>query len=41
MPDDVYDYDYNDEGLDGTVRGAEIFPEIAEFKKLLDILISK
>ena len=38
MPDNVYDYDYNDEGLDGTVRGAEYFPEIAEFKKLLDIL---
>ena len=41
MPDNVYDYDYNDEGLDGTVRGAEYFPEIAEFKKLLDILRSK
>ena len=38
MPDNVYDCDYNDEGLDGTVRGAEYFPEIAEFKKLLDIL---
>ena len=40
-PDNVYDYDYNDEGLDGTVRGEEYFPEIAEFKKLLDILRSK
>ena len=40
MPDNVYDYDYNDEGCDGTVRGAEDFPEIAEFKKLLDILRS-
>ena len=41
MPDNVYDCDYNDEGLDETVRGAEYFPEIAEFKKLLDILRSK
>ena len=41
MPDNVYDYDYNDKGLDETVRGAEYFPEIAEFKKLLDILRSK
>ena len=41
MPDNVYDYDYNDEGLDGTVRGGEIFPEIGELKKLLDILRSK
>ena len=41
MPDNACDYDYNDEGLDGTVRGAKYFPEIAEFKKLLDILRSK
>ena len=41
VPDNLYDYDYNDEGLDGTVRGAEIFPEIGELKKLLDILRSK
>ena len=41
MPDNVYNYDYNDEGLDGTVLGAEIFPEIGELKKLLDILRSK
>ena len=41
MPDNVYNYDYNDEGLDGTVLGAEIFPEIGEIKKLLDILRSK
>ena len=38
MPDNVYDYDYNDEGLDSTVLGGEYFPEIAEYKKLLDIL---
>ena len=37
LVDNLYDYDYNDEGLDGTVRGGEYFPEIAEFKKLLDI----
>ena len=41
VPDNLYDYDYNNEGLDGTVRGAEIFPEIGEFKTLLDILRSK
>ena len=40
VPDNLYDYDYNEEGLDGTVRGAENFPEIGEFKKLLDILRS-
>ena len=38
LADNLYDYDYNDEGLDITVRGGEYFPEIAEFKKLLDIL---
>ena len=41
MPGNVYNYDYNNEGLDGTVLGAEIFPEIGELKKLLDILRSK
>ena len=41
MPDNIYDYDYNNEGLDGTVQGGEYFPEIAELKKLLDILRSK
>ena len=41
MPDNVYNYDYNDEGLDGTVLGAEIFPEIGGLKKLLDILRNK
>ena len=41
VPDNLNDYDYNDEGLDYSVRGAEIFPEIGELKKLLDILRSK
>ena len=41
MADNVYNYDYNNEGLDGTVRSGEIFPEIGELKKLLDILRSK
>ena len=41
MPDNVYNYDYNNEGLDGTVLVAEIFPEIGELKKLLDLLRSK
>ena len=38
IPDDVYSYDYNEEGLDHSVRGAKLFPEIAELKNLLDIL---
>ena len=41
VPDNLYDYDYDNEGLDHSVRGAEIFPEIGELKKLLDILKSK
>ena len=41
VPDNLYDYDYNNEGLDYSVRGAEIFPEIGELKKLLDILRSE
>ena len=41
VPDNLYDYDYNNEGLDYSVSGWEIFPEIGEFKKLLDILRNK
>ena len=41
VPDNLYDYDYNNEGLDYSVRGAEIFPEIGELKKLLVLLRSK
>ena len=41
VPDNLYDYDYNNEGLDKTVHGAEIFTGRREFKKLLDILRSK
>ena len=41
IPDNLYDYDYNDEGLDYSVRGEEEFPERRELKKLLDILRSK
>ena len=41
VPDNLYNYDYNNEGLDHSVCGWEIFPEIGEFKKLLDILRSK
>ena len=40
VPDNLYDYDYNKEGLDYSVRGWEIFPEIGELKNLLDILRS-
>ena len=36
-----HDYGYNDEELDNSVSGAKRFPEIAEVKKLLDILRSK
>ena len=28
IPDKLYDYDYNDDGLDHSVRSAEIFLEI-------------
>ena len=41
IPDILYAYDYNNEGLDTSVSGAEIFPEIRDLKKLLDILRSK
>ena len=41
VSDNLYDYDYNNEGLDHSVRGWEIFPEIGELKKLLEILRSK
>ena len=37
IPENLYDYDYNDEGLDYSVSG----PEDGELKKLLDILRSK
>ena len=43
IPENLYDYDYNDEGLDHSVRGwnRNEFPERRDFKKLLDILRSK
>ena len=41
VPDNLYDYDYNNEGLDDSVRDAEIFPEIGELKKLLDVFRCK
>ena len=41
VPDNLYDDDYNNEGLDYSVRGWEIFPDIGELKKLLEILRSK
>ena len=41
VSDNLYDYDYNVEGLNETVHGAEITPERRELKKLLDILRSK
>ena len=36
ISDDNYNYDYNDDGLDHSVRGAKMFFEIREFEKLLD-----
>ena len=41
IPDNLYEYDYNNEGLDHCVRGAETFPKIGELKNLLDILRNK
>ena len=41
VPDNLFDYDYSDEGLDNSVCGARIFPEIAEFKEFLVILRCK
>ena len=41
VPDILYDQDYNNEGLDHSVRGWEIFPEIRKIKNFLDILRSK
>ena len=38
IPDNLSDYDYNHDGLDPSVRGAEVFPEIRNLNKLLDIL---
>ena len=43
IPENLYDYDYNNEGLDHSVRGWDCkeFPERRDLKKLLDILRSK
>ena len=41
VPDNLFDYDYNDGGLDKTVGGAKKFPDIGGLKKLLDILRCK
>ena len=41
IPDNLYDYNYNNEGLDHSVQGAEIIPERRELKKLLDIIRCK
>ena len=41
VPDNLYDYVYNNEGLDETVHGAEITPDRRELIELLDILRSK
>ena len=40
VPDNLHDYHYNNEGLDPSVQGSEIFPAIGRLKKLLDILRS-
>ena len=43
IPDNLNDYEYNDEGLEYSVHGADTseFPEGRELKKFLDILRSK
>ena len=43
IPANLYDYDYNNEGLDHSVRGWDCkeFPERRHLKKFLDILRSK
>ena len=43
VPDNLHDYVYNNEGLDGTVPGwdGKDFPERRDFKNLLDILRNK
>ena len=41
VPHNFYDYDYDNEGLDETVHGAEIISERREFKNLLDRLRCK
>ena len=38
IADNLYDYDFADDGLDHSVRGTEIFPEIRKLKKLFDLL---
>ena len=38
IPDNFYENDYNDEGLDHSVRRGEMFSENRELKNLLDIL---
>ena len=37
IPDNLYDYDYNDEGLDHSVRGSQIFPETRDLGNILDV----
>ena len=38
VPNDTYNYEYDNEGLYHSVPVAEIFSEIRELKKLMDIL---
>ena len=41
VPDNLYDHDYNDEGLDNSLCGAKIFPRLENLKKMLHILRCK
>ena len=34
IPDNLYDYDHNNEGLDHSVHSAEIIPDRRKFKKI-------
>ena len=37
LPNNLFGYDFNDDGLDHCVHGAKLFPETRELKNLFDI----
>ena len=41
VPDNLHDFDNNNDGFDETVHGAQIIPERRELKKLLEIIRCK
>ena len=38
IPDNLYDYDYNDHGLDHSFRGADFIFETRDLENLLDVV---